>query len=124
MRINHRNKYGAKRCEYDGHKFDSQGERDYYKHLLTKYDKEDIVVHPPKVSLIPTMSWKLDFYIASEDRYIDFKGVETASYKEKLKVWKSFGPTILTAVYETPIIDYYDEDYGPGLYKWVKITSK
>lgn len=25
-----RNKYGAKKCEYDGHKFDSMAERDHY----------------------------------------------------------------------------------------------
>jgi len=123
MRMNHRNKFGAKKCEYDGHKFDSQGERDYYKHLLTKYAKEDIVAHPPKVSLIPTMSWKLDFYITSEDRYIDFKGMETKDFKEKLKVWKAFGPTVLTVAVTTPIIKYHEEDYGPGLYCWKAISS-
>lgn len=42
------NKYGAKKCEYDGIKFDSLSERDFYIHLIEimKYDKKIIKIHP------------------------------------------------------------------------------
>lgn len=120
LRTHRRNKYGARRTEFDGHTFDSKTECEYYRYLIGKYPKDDIIVHPPSVVLLPTMSWKLDFYIKSEDRYIDVKGFSTREFKEKAKVWKALGPTVLTVVHKVPIIIWSEENYGPGEYEVVK----
>jgi hypothetical protein len=40
------NKYKAKKCEFNGIKFDSKVEMAYYLHLLTKYQPSDIKIHP------------------------------------------------------------------------------
>jgi hypothetical protein len=117
---NRTNKYGAKKVRHDGMVFDSKMEFEYYKHLLTKYDKEDIVVHPPKLILFPGMAWGLDFLIKSEGRYIDVKGAETQAFKEKLKCWNTFGPSVLYVVSKVPIIGWDGKDYGPGEYEAVK----
>jgi len=89
------NKYGAKKCTIDGHKFDSLAEGNYYIILRDRLKKQEIgelQIHPyftimingDKIGkVILDFSYydkKLEKYI-----YVDVKGVDTAISKWKRK---------------------------------------
>ena len=115
-------KYGAKATEYEGIKFDSEMEKDYYIFLLNELPKERIVIKP-KYTLIeafvnfegkkvrPT-TYEADYGILNSlgeiEEVIDVKGFETADFKLKKKLFEKIYGKKLTLVTKNP------EYYGGG----------
>jgi len=97
------NKYNNKKVEYDGYKFDSKKEADFYKKLkaLQKAGKvKKIEVHP-KFELQPTfrkngktyraINYYADFLVYYSDgitKLYDTKGKRTEVYKIKKKLFE------------------------------------
>ncbi len=93
-----RNKYGAKKQVFKGLKFDSKLELNYYLFLLEKKEKGlikhielhkriDLIVNGQLVCFI-----KPDFVIHNNDysiEYHDTKGVVTATFRIKAKLFKA-----------------------------------
>lgn len=96
-----RNKYGAKRCEYQGISFASMGERDcfIYFQLLEKAKLISHLKCQIKVNLTAGISLKVDFtYLDCELNqivYAEFKGFQTRDWLMKKKLWKVHGPGLL-----------------------------
>ena len=99
------NKYQNKKCEYEGMKFDSQKERDYYKklELLQKYGKITDLKRQVEFVVLETFqlegkTYRKTKYIADftykdeKGKYhiVDTKGFKTPEYllKKKLMAWK------------------------------------
>lgn len=91
-----RSKYGAKRCELDGIKFDSQAERDYYAALKLREKAGEVggvELQRPFPLLVASGivvgSYRADFafWDFKEDRFrvIDVKGFDTPLSKWKRK---------------------------------------
>lgn len=91
-------KYLNKKCVIDGHKFDSLFEGQIYRHLLTL--KCQILEFQPKIHMTEAaILYKPDFKckdtVTGEIYYVEAKGFETAMWKLKKRLWKSYGPTVL-----------------------------
>ena len=97
-------KYGNKKVEYNGIKFDSQGEIDYYLFLLDMQSKGilKIIELQPKVELLakfekhgkkyPAITYTPDFLVECEDGrrvYLDYKGMETQQGNMRRKMFAS-----------------------------------
>lgn len=91
-----RSKYGAKRCELDGIKFDSQAERDFYANLKLREKAGEVggvELQRPFPLLVASGivvgSYRADFafWDHKEDRFrvIDVKGFDTPLSKWKRK---------------------------------------
>ena len=101
------NKMRNKKVEYDGIKFDSQMECNYYEYLLSK-SKINIVELQPKFVLVPKfkhsdgnireLAYIADFTISRENgkviEVIDIKGQATEVAKIKRKLFQYFYPDI------------------------------
>ena len=81
-------KYKNKKCEFEGLVFDSQMELEYYKYILTQYNKEDIVLQPRfllqtsfvrKGKNVLPIVYIADFMIKNSI-VVDIKGFETADF--------------------------------------------
>ncbi len=88
-----KSKYGAKRVEIDGIKFDSQKEANYYSELKIRLAAKDIkgFCRQPEFILAPNLRYKADFIIFNNDgtsEIIDVKGMQTQVYKDKKKVFE------------------------------------
>ena len=88
-----KNKYNAKSVEYDGIKFDSQKEADYYSELKLRLAAKDIkgFCRQPEFVLAPNLRYKADFIVFNNDgtsEIIDVKGMQTQVYKDKKKVFE------------------------------------
>lgn len=88
-----KSKYGAKRVEIDGIKFDSQKEANYYLELKIRLAAKDIkgFCRQPEFILAPNLRYKADFIIFNNDgtsEIIDVKGMQTQVYKDKKKVFE------------------------------------
>ena len=96
------NKYGNKKVEYQGIKFDSQDELDYYLFLLNmqKIGVIKSIVLQPKVELLPkfnkfgkkyqAITYTPDFLVEYEDGkrvYLDYKGMETQQGNMRRKMF-------------------------------------
>lgn len=90
-------KYNNKKKEYNNQLFASQDELKYYKYLLTKYTKEQIILQPkftlqPKFKdewtnkTIREINYIADFQI--DNIVIDVKGWATVDFKLKAKMFK------------------------------------
>lgn len=88
-----KSKYGAKRVEIDGIKFDSRKEANYYLELKIRLAAKDIkgFCRQPEFILAPNLRYKADFIIFNNDgtsEIIDVKGMQTQVYKDKKKVFE------------------------------------
>ena len=88
-----KSKYGAKRVEIDGIKFDSQKEANYYSELKIRLAAKEIkgFCRQPEFILAPNLRYKADFIIFNNDgtsEIIDVKGMQTQVYKDKKKVFE------------------------------------
>lgn len=89
-------KYRNKKVTYQGVKFDSIAERNYYLILLKKYKKEDIKLQPKFIlqdkyvdnqgNNVRAITYIADFMIG--DEVYDVKGYETEVFKIKEKLFK------------------------------------
>jgi len=102
-------KYGNVKTTIDGTKFDSKAEAEYYQELkLRQRAKElEIIKLQPSVTLVAGIPGKVrpiiyipDFLIKEKSQYvyIDVKGVHTAVFTLKSKLWAHFGPALLRIV--------------------------
>ena len=88
------NKYKNKKVEFEGIKFDSEMEKDFYLYLLKKHKKEDIIIQPSYTlleafrdkggKLIRAITYKADFEVLGVS--YDVKGIVLPVFllKEKL----------------------------------------
>lgn len=88
-----KSKYGAKKVEIDGIKFDSQKEADYYNELKLRLAAKDIkgFCRQPEFVLAPSLRYKADFIVFNNNgttEIIDVKGFKTQVYKDKKKVFE------------------------------------
>lgn len=88
-----KSKYGAKKVEIDGIKFDSQKEADYYNELKLRLASKDIkgFCRQPEFVLAPSLRYKADFIVFNNNgttEIIDVKGFKTQVYKDKKKVFE------------------------------------
>jgi hypothetical protein len=97
-----RNKYHAKRAEWDGRSFHSQGERDCYQYLRLLEQAREISRLECQVSIRlgpRNRRWVLDFKYFDEKLgdyvYADFKGFETDRWHHLIDLWILYGPTPL-----------------------------
>lgn len=98
-----KNKYGNKKVEADGYKFDSRLEYRYYLHLMALVQKGFIKRFEMQVPFtifdayttsggrkVPAIVYKADFvvhYPNGKIEVVDTKGVETADFKIKKKLF-------------------------------------
>ena len=90
------NKYKNKKVEFEGIKFDSEMEKDFYLYLLKKYKKEDIIVQPSYTllesfrdkdgKLIRAITYKADFEVLGVS--YDVKGMILPVFLLKEKLFK------------------------------------
>lgn len=91
------NKYGAKKCEAEGIKFDSLAEREYYLLLKADQDVKHIDVHPT-VTLHGGIRYKPDFivwYGFGGDVWqeaVEVKGAAKAEFRRLRKLFDSSHP--------------------------------
>ena len=93
-------KYGSRRCEYDGQKFDSMKECDYYKRLKLLQRAGDVLMFLRQVPFhIPgDVKYLVDFQIfwaSGEIGFVDVKGFKTAEYKLKKKLVEHHYPIVI-----------------------------
>lgn len=99
------NKNHARIVAFGGEKFRSQAEADRFRVLTLKQQAGHLSrlrYRPPKVTLLPGLTWDVDFYYFDEDRkeatWEEFKGKEEPEYRAKLAVWRYLGPGFLRVV--------------------------
>lgn len=88
-----KSKYGAKKVEVDGIKYDSQKEADYYCELKLRLSAGEIkgFCRQAEFILAPNLRYKADFIVFNNDgtsEIIDVKGVRTEVYIAKKKVFE------------------------------------
>jgi hypothetical protein len=115
---NRKNKYGAKKAEIDGIKFDSKAESQYYLLLLEKKERGEIIDFElqPKFELLPAfesrgkkfqaITYTADFKIIHLDgsiEIVDIKGFEPRDFpiRKKLFCYK-YPDLVLTVLAECP----------------------
>lgn len=89
-------KYKSKKTSVDGLKFDSQAEADFYVHLKTlqQCGHTKILEVQPKVYMTAArILYKPDFKIEEQGAvvYIDVKGMKTAVFNLKVRLWEHYG---------------------------------
>lgn len=92
-------KYNAKRAQWQNRMYDSRAERDYrsYLDILEKAKLVSQIEEQPKVLLTDAgISYKPDFKFRDNKLgktiWVDVKGVETKEFLLKSKLWKFYGP--------------------------------
>ena len=90
------NKYKNKKVEFEGIKFDSEMENDFYLYLLKKHKKEDIIMQPSYTllesfidkdgKLIKAITYKADFEVLGVS--YDVKGMILPVFLLKEKLFK------------------------------------
>lgn len=93
-------KYNSKKVEYEGIKFDSIQERDFYIFLLKKHKKDDIIVQPSYTllksfrdkegKLVRSITYKGDFDVLGT--VYDVKGMVLPIFSIKEKLFKKEFP--------------------------------
>jgi hypothetical protein len=118
MRKQRNGKYNAKKVIVDGIKFDSQAEAQYYSHLKSRefngeiagfkpqpeYTLQPSFVNPRGKKILP-IKYKADFLVHYPDgtqEVIDVKGMETADFKLKKKMFEYKYDQSLILVCEAP----------------------
>lgn len=103
MRPYQRHKYNAVRTEYDGIKFSSKKEADYYRQLKTYQDGGYVIFFLMQVPfhLPGKAKYICDFQVFYADgtvRFVDVKGMETPMFKMKKKMVESLYPVTIETV--------------------------
>lgn len=103
FRIRRAHKFGAIKCTVDGIKFDSIAESEYYQHLkiLKHVGQITAIELQPKIYMTSAMIlYKPDFAIVENGQtiYLDVKGMQTAVFKIKMRLWKHYGPGTLRLI--------------------------
>ena len=90
------NKYKNKKVEFEGIKFDSEMEKDFYLYLLKKHKKEDIIIQPSYTlleafrdkggKLVRAITYKADFEVLGVS--YDVKGIVLPVFLLKEKLFK------------------------------------
>jgi hypothetical protein len=98
-------RYGVKREEVDGRKFDSRWEAAYYRHLLLEEaaGRVKLLELQPKIYLTDArILMKPDFLVldlkSGQQHYVDVKGVRTPVFQLKCRLWAAYGPLKLVLV--------------------------
>jgi len=94
------NKYGAKKTEYNGVKFDSKKEADYCRDLDYKILLKEVISYEKQVRIRCEVNGKkicdyiIDFIVTYPDRveYVDVKGFKTPVFNLKKKLVESLHP--------------------------------
>lgn len=115
-------KYNSIKTVFDGIKFDSNFESEVYAYLklLEKSGKIAILGLQPKIYLTESrILYKPDFHVydneIQKEFYIDAKGMRTAVFQIKKRLWKKYGPSHL---------DIYEKKRGqPVLSERVEIDN-
>lgn len=95
------NKYNAKRSEYAGRSFASQGERDCYCYLklLEKEGELKDLYCQVTTPLTAGITHKTDFKYfdvkLQEPVWAEYKGFEDQRWRDIRKLWKYYGPGVL-----------------------------
>lgn len=139
-----KNKFGAKRTKVAGVWFDSKGESvcDEYLSWLEKSGEIKILERQCTIPLGPYgINYRADFkildLIAKEEQYVEFKGMDTETWRLKKKLYAFHGPAKLF-IYKAKKMDisgiYLDElivphwiilgDKAPPLLKTYKQTQR
>ncbi len=89
-------KYNASHVMTEAGSFDSILEKDVYDMLVMKFGVDNVDLKPT-VSLVPGITWRVDFGIRHDGLpgWVEAKGVSTADYKLKLRLWRLLGPGTL-----------------------------
>lgn len=100
---NTKTKYKSRRCEIDGHSFDSEAEGECYSmlRLLERNGTIKILELQPKVYMTAArILYKPDFLIDEGGKrvYIDVKGMKTTAFAIKLRLWRYYGDGTLRLV--------------------------
>jgi hypothetical protein len=98
-----RNKYNARRVQYDGINFSSQKEADYYLSLLLAKKSNDLSYFLRQVPLhlhggVKYVCDFVEFWKNGEIRYVDVKGMKTPIYKMKKKIVEATYPVKILEV--------------------------
>ena len=103
-------KYNNKKVVYEGITFDSEMECEYYKYLLTQYNKNDIILQPEfilqtgfvrKGKKILPIKYIADFRIGNI--VIDLKGFTTIEFAIKKKMfWYNYPHLDLLVITKAP----------------------
>lgn len=99
----HKHKYNAKQVEYDGIKFGSKKEGNYYLQLKLRQKAGDIIFFLRQVpfDLPGNTKYYVDFQEFRNDgtiHFIDVKGRETDMFKMKKKQVENLYPVIIETV--------------------------
>lgn len=92
-----RNKYRAQSTLVDGLHFPSKLEAAVWCELQHIRRRDGVILNIlryPSVKLPGGVTWKIDFHVSLSEsgwEYHEAKGVETADYKVKLKLYREFG---------------------------------
>lgn len=93
------NKYKAQKTRIDGLTFASKGEASCYEVLKNDPEIEILQTQPQVYLTAAKILYKPDFKCKEKKTglvfYVEYKGVETASWRIKKKLWKSYGPSFL-----------------------------
>lgn len=94
-------KYGNKKVEINGHKFDSKKEANYYLYLLSEQQADRVTMFLMQVPIALTASVKyiVDFQVFRADgtvEWIDVKGMRTDMYKLKKRQVEEMYPFEIT----------------------------
>lgn len=125
--LNMPTKYNNKKVIYDGIKFDSILEKDFYIYLLKKYKKEEIKIQP-RFELQPSfkdknnklhraITYTLDFQV-NTDAW-DVKGMVTQQGEMRIKMFK-FKHTDIDLKVITKAPKYYTEQTGE---EWIEVDE-
>lgn len=110
-------KYNAKKVEVDGIKFDSKAESEFYLHLKELKESGEITdfMLQPKYELQPAfekrgVKFRAIMYVADflvyhtdgSEQVIDIKGMETADFKLKKKMFEYKFPQKLSLICKAP----------------------
>jgi hypothetical protein len=100
-----KSKYRNIKSSFNDLKFDSIGEMEHYKVLLLMEAANEIVLLGCQEKIYLSDSkilYKPDFTVydikKNETYWIDYKGVSTAAFQLKKRLWKSYGPGRLQLV--------------------------
>jgi predicted nuclease of restriction endonuclease-like RecB superfamily len=98
--LKHKSKYNNIKTTINGIRFDSKAEGEYYLRLLTRYQPNEIKLQPKLYFTDAKILYKPDFLIIEDGRqvYIDVKGVETAVFKIKMRLFKCYSNAMLRIV--------------------------
>lgn len=90
-------KYGNKKVEINGHKFDSKKEANYYLYLLSEQqaDRVTMFLMQAPLALPGGVKYIVDFVVFRADgsvEWVDVKGMRTAMYKLKKRQVEALYP--------------------------------